>query len=451
MSKVSSFIDSLDFSVGRSKRKDFKFSEIKERREKVIEKFNENDKFYKEYIERDPPEIPGIIFCTDEVIAKYQNLTGFGSIISNFDKEERKKWLLSIPDKGELYYKVYNRLLKESVVKDLEGEQYSIILSIEKFLKDSLNESDLDKFSQIQRDLADYKETKVKTKKLKEKYAMTTRELDNIISKTNLSLDKYLNLITDFNICIETIPMQTAEGIVFCEYIDRLNNNITSIKREKKFIQNTLTLKKESLCDIINEINQKSHPYSNQIGKYFKKWSLLLQEEKVERIESWIKYYIYKNFLLGKIISTNVQMEDLITKLSDLLLKEKISYRYIKWDVQRGIITKIIGVNYDNSNMSFTFKGTPSTEGKDDSSTHTHTHTHTTTTKKSIVSKIKTHEKIVNDTLLSGILLKKSLDMCIEEIKEKIGLKKLTSKERSLIESKYKDIELIVSQNGLAD
>jgi hypothetical protein len=451
MSKVSSFIDSLDFSVGRSKRKDFKFSEIKERREKVIEKFNENDKFYKEYIERDPPEIPGIIFCTDEVIAKYQNLTGFGSIISNFDKEERKKWLLSIPDKGELYYKVYNRLLKESEVKDLEGEQYSIILSIEKFLKDSLNESDLDKFSQIQRDLADYKETKVKTKKLKEKYAMTTRELDNIISKTNLSLDKYLNLITDFNICVQTIPMQTAEGIVFCEYIDRLNNNITSIKREKKFIQNTLTLKKESLCDIINEINQKSHPYSNQIGKYFKKWSLLLQEEKVERIESWIKYYIYKNFLLGKIISTNVQMEDLITKLSDLLLKEKISYRYIKWDVQRGIITKIIGVNYDNSNMSFTFKGTPSTEGKDDSSTHTHTHTHTTTTKKSIVSKIKTHEKIVNDTLLSGILLKKSLDMCIEEIKEKIGLKKLTSKERSLIESKYKDIELIVSQNGLAD
>lgn len=446
MSKVSSFIDSLDFSVGRSKKKDFKFSEIKERREKVIEKYNENDKFYKEYIERDPPEIPGIIFCTDEVISNYQNLTGFSSIISNFDKDERKKWLASIPDKGDVYYKVYNRLIKESNIKKLEKEQYSIILNIEKFLKDSLNNCDLDKFSQIQRDLSEYKDTKIKTKKIKEKYAITIKDLSKIISKTNLLLDKYLTAILDINIYTESIPLQTAEGMIFSDYIDRLNENITSIKREQKFIQNTLALKRESLYDIIKEINQKGHPYSTQVGKYFKKWSLLSQEEKVERIESWIKYYIYKNFLLGKLISTDSQMEELIGKLSYLLTKEKISYRYIKWDVKSGIITKIVGVNYNNSDMSFSFTGITNCQ-KDDSSTHTHTHT-TTTTKKSVVSKLKINEKVVNDILLNGIVLGKTLDDCSEEIKEKIGLKKLTSKEKNLLESKYKDIQLIVSESN---
>jgi hypothetical protein len=445
MSKVSSFIDSLEFSIGRSKKKDFKFDEIKEKRSKTLEEFNRNNQFAEEYLERDCKELPGFIFCVKEVYEKYKNLDGFAKAVLDCDTDTRKAWLDLIGDKSKIYFDTFNRLLNESYILRLEDEKTVIKRKIEQILRNVIPETEYEFLETITHELESFKSAKIKSKKVKEVYSNAIYNLDKLIQKTNLPIHLYLTNILKLDIFTNADIEQNSENMIFLNYIDKLNELSYSQERELKYIKNTLTAVKENLYNVITEIKERNHEFAKREGKYFKKWSLLTPEEKEERITAWVKYYIYKNFMIGKVISTEDEMNNLVENLSSLLNSKKISYRFIKWDSKSGLITTINGITYNTTTNDFSFSGHAKED--DTSSQITTTGLTDASCKKKKEDKLQLNEKVINDIVLQGILRDKSEEECIEQIRTKLNLKKLTSKEKGILSKKYISIKDIIDAN----
>lgn len=455
-SKISSFIDSLEYSIQKKKKNGLKFNEIKEKREENLVLYNKNLEFLKDYMSDDCKELPGIIFCVEEVMNAYSHLANFGNIVcKERDYETRKKWLEECtPDKGKIYYDVKNRLLNGSRLIKLHKEKEELILEIEKFLHKKLTESQLKELEEIGISLENYATTKTKSKKIKESHVATIKTITKLNMETDLHLHLYLSILYNVPLCIDCLTTQTSEQIVFTEYIDALSRTIENEEREQRYVKNIMTRTEEKMFEIISMLRVQSHQYSKQKGMYFKKWSLLTDIEKRERIDSWIKWYIYKTFMLGKLISTAEELESLINKLQTTL-SIKIPYRYIKWNVKAGIITSINGITYSSSDGTFSFVGNDTSTMNTDNLT-TEMDTVSIATKSENCDRIKhdqsflnkkSNEKIVNDILLNGILKEKPFKECIEKIKIKLGISKISSKEKDILLKKYNDIKTIIESN----
>jgi hypothetical protein len=245
------------------------------------------------------------------------------------------------------------------------------------------------------------------------------------------------------------------------EYIDALNRTIENEERERRYIKNVITRTEEHMFEIVSTLKIQTHQYSKQKGMYFKKWSLLTDPEKRERIDSWIKWYIYKTFMLGKLISNDEELESLINKLQ-ITLSIKIPYRYIKWNVKLGIITTINGITYSSTDGTFSFVGNDNSTSQgalntDNLSTDMDNISITSNCDNRVLKQDhyssflnkKSNEKTINDIFLNGILKEKSFKDCIEKIKVKLGISKITSKEKDALLKKYNDIKSIVEMNSL--
>lgn len=495
-SKISSFIDSLDYSLQKKKKNGLKFSEIKEKREENIVLYNQNLEFLKEYTANDSKELPGLIFCVEEVMNSYRHLHGFVNIVTGSGPtdttELRRKWLDNTPDKGSYYYDAKNRLLNGSKLIKLSKERESIILDIEKFINKKLTNHQLTQLEKIGNDLQTYKSAKVKSKKLKELYSECIKSITKINNETFLPIHMYLSLLYKVDLCIECLGSQTQEKMIFVEYINQLEKTIENEEREQRYIKNVLTRTEEQLHEIIKTLKAQNHQYAKQTGKYFTKWSQLSDLEKKERVDSWIRWYIYKTFMLGKLISTQEEMDSLINKL-EITLSVKIPYRYIKWNVKAGIITTINGITYSSSDGTFSFSGNSntttdnftndyydceSTDGVNEQSSGfpgsvgkgnisegnvsfrgnisegnvsfrgTGSVGKGTSVTESFLTK-KCNEKITNDIILEGILKEYSFKECVDKIKTKLGISKILSNEREILSKKYNHIKSIISNSLL--
>lgn len=455
-SKVSSFIDSLEYSIQKKKKNGLKFNEIKEKREENIVLYNKNLDFLKEYTSNDSKELPGLIFCVEEVMNAYSHLPNFGDIVvkkTDDITELRKKWLDECtPDKGKIYYETKNRLLNGSRLTKLATEKDNYILDIEKFIHKKLTEDQLKELEKIGVSLENYASTKIKSKKTKETHNTTIKMITKLNMDTDLPIHLYLSILYKIGLCVECPNVQTSEKMVFMEYIDALNKTIENEEREQRYIKNVIARTEEQLFETITTLQIQNHEYAKQTGMYFKKWSLLTDLEKRERIESWIRWYIYKTFMLGKLISTKEEMDSLIDKLQTTL-SIKIPYRYIKWNVKAGIITTINGITYSSIDSTFSFVGNDTSTLNTDNLT-TEMDTVSVTTKSEsrgdygFLNK-KSNEKLVNDIILNGILKEKPFKECIEKIKAKIGISKISSKEKDYLSKKFNDIKMIIESNSL--
>lgn len=474
-SKISSFIDSLDYSIQKKKKNGLKFSEIKEKREENIVLYNQNLEFLKDYTSNDSKELPGLIFCVEEVMNSYRHLPNFVNIVvANMDEigsdanavtELRKNWLNNTPDKGSYYYDAKNRLLNGSKLVKLAKEKESIILDIEKFIHKKLTNLQISELEKIGNNLQTYGSAKVKSKKLKELYSECIKSISKINNETFLPIHMYLSLLYKVDLCIECLGSQTQEKIIFVEYINQLEKTIENEEREQRYIKNVLTRTEEQLHEIIKTLKAQNHEYAKQTGKYFTKWSQLTELEKKDRINSWIRWYIYKTFMLGKLISTQEEMDSLINKL-EITLAVKIPYRYIKWNVKAGIITTINGITYSSTDGTFSFVGNDTNttdnftnDGESiinghQSSMHggrgsiSSVQGRSSTRAESFLSK-KCNEKIVNDILLDGILKGHSFKECVDKIKDKLGISKILSNEREILSKKYNHIKSIIDNSLL--
>jgi hypothetical protein len=345
-------------------------------------------------------------------------------------------------------------------------------MKINKFINDILTHDQLKLWERCLAFIEKYVEFNIKTKRLKESFKLFIHDLSILYSEININLHKYLSLKYNYHIdvnelnCKKEINLNNvALSYQFDEYISEYENIIEITKTKTKYITNTIKNLKQDLCCFLtkqptantnlnkNE-NKKSEQSYVQVGKYFKRWILLSQEERLERFESYALYYVH-TFLLDKDIIDVSQRDDIVNTLSELLKtaynSKKMIYRDIKWNTTKGIIELVKILRYDKE-FGFVLKYTKQImeKGQDNNNL----------IKKKISFRTiitKESEKIINEELLYFIVnriennvdnpTKEDKESFAEKIKIKLKIKRLTINDKVKIFEKYDEIFYIVKNN----
>jgi hypothetical protein len=466
-------MDNLDFRAAKKRNNSEAMDnakKAKEQRELLRKTYLESQEIEKKYLEIDSKIVPGNLFLHEDVIKKY-GLCPFINVKENeIGKEIEKKrleWLESTDDKGELYYNLYKDFYENTIINSLLKEKQKIEDSIEEFIKKSLSPSQNEIYNDSVSLLQDYIKCNIKSKRIKERYKNFVNNMSILYSETSFTLHNYLSLKYNIPIIVNIInknenKLNKQEKMVKIISIEEFENLVEefskidkSLEQKSKFNMNIikninsnlyyyLTNNQEFLKTV--SINKKQNDIFTQKGKYFKRWILLSNDEKLER------FYSFSEFFVKKCGCDNNLIEKLYNLLKNDFLEKRIVYRDYIWNVKSGIIENVKILRYDKEKEDFILKYT--TSKKKESSKESSKKVST----KTIIT--KNIEKIINEELLYFIVKKlknnketetevKNKEEFFDHIKEKLSVKKINKTDKEIINKTYDNIYLIIKNNKL--
>lgn len=401
--------------------------------------------------------------------------------ITDYIYNKRLEWLSSQKDNGELYYNLYDKLINKKELVLANNDKLNLENKMDKFIEDILTEDQYKLWNKCLNFIDKYVESNIKTKRLKESFKVFIHDLSILYSEVSINFHKYLALKYNCQIDVNLLELKynsdnnknynkksNKNFVLSCEFDDLIieyENVIEMVKVKEKYIKNTLKNLKQDLClyltsnnkDINGNIsNMKSNKQTYvQVGKYFKRWILLTQEERLERFHSYALYYV-QAFLIDKDIIDQSQRDDTVAILSELLksafVSKKMIYRDIKWNTTKGIIELVKILHYDKDSSGFILKYTKQIMEKLEGETNN--------IKKKLSFRTiitKDSEKIINEDLLyfivncieNGVqdITKQDKETFAEKIKLKLKIKRLTVNDKVKIFEKYDEIFNIVKNN----
>ncbi|NDC95469.1 hypothetical protein EB118_10480 [bacterium] len=438
---------------------------------KVYLDYLEDSKVYFRY---DPIDMPGYMFLHESVLNGY-GLCPYIKIdmqeadISDTTRGQRRQWLESQDDKGELYYNLVDNIVKGQALDQISGELCTMEKEIDALVVKSLNEQQQAEYRTCIGILDDYVATAVKTKKVKEKYKTFVNKLSELCRI--LPLHVYLGAKYDLQILINDPRESSSDILVDMYVIDSYNTLIESYvkakekyEQKKRYTTNTINnLKNELYLYMTNQKNfyLKSKPRMTvQSGKYYKRWILLTEEERHERFRSFSEYYIDKYMVEECILDVGLR-DQTVDHLYNLLVEgytsKKMIYRDYTWNSSKGVIehVKILRYNRETGEfwLNFTKAQAKSVNKRKSSS-------------KSIFT--KESEKVINEQILYYIIkqanvegtsvqsdtddhteTKDLLKEVLEHIKQKLKVKKLSQEDKMKIVEKFNEINQVVKRNSV--
>lgn len=412
---------------------------------------SEHDNNLDRYLKNDPCDVPAYLFFHDIIIKKY-GLCPYINHIGDV-KNNRITWLNQQDDKGETYYTLYNKINKKSEHQLYQEKKENIEKNIEQIINVTLNDSQKQMFVTMMELIYEYKKSKLKTKKIKEKYNKIIFYCNKLYDETCLNIHDYLNKKTKINVIIipeEQKELTLQEGMIHLNFKMELSNYdeiLDKIKLSEKYIKNTIKHTHKALDNYLTNLNvTNTHtitPNANksvhQEGKYFKKWSCLSNDERYERFESYTKYYISKHFK-----NDTELYEKMLKYIKESYNNKIIHYTNIKWNTKKGIIEKMNHFVYDDETNTFKFIIKETQKSKKPSSPRT------------IFS--QQNEEVINEHILtyliknkkeSNILDEKFKKICFENIKNNLDLKVISKSDSLILDKKYNDIYNIIQKNNV--
>ena len=196
-----------------------------------------------------------------------------------------------------------------------------------------------------------------------------------------------------------------------------------------------------------------------QSGKYFKRWILLTEDEKMERFNSFCNYYVEKYMIQEGILSENLKQETvdkLENMIKDAFTSKKMVYRDYVWNANKGILEKIKILKYDREKREFFLKFTKVNNQENNKQKDKKKYS-----KRTIF--IKHNEKIINEEILYFIVKKlqkqesestkekEEKEKCLEAVKSKLCIKKVSSEDKELVYKKYDEMYEVINNNKKND
>lgn len=437
--------------------------EQKENREKAKNIFEKKLVLKEEYFQLEKElkceEYPAFLFFDRNIIDKYKICPFI--ILNTETLENRKRWLLETFDKGKLYDDLYDNIINKKRLNETINQKENVEEFFEE-VHNTLSEDNKKILDKIHEYLKEYNAATVKTKKLKEKFNVVINNTSTLVKVTDYKIHEYLSLYYKLVIPINEIANVKKDIILKQqELINNMNVNIYNEKvDEYNKIKNDIESAKKFLLNTSNNLNQELYDYlykkSNekkiirQHGKYFKKWSVMNKDEKIDRYESYADYFVKKYLVEANIITGTNLIEELTIKLKTLLTVdgfERIKYKNLKWNVTGGIIENIGCLKWEDDKKEFFLTVEKELQKKVIDGTGT--------VKK--ISSIRTilnkdTNKIINEELMIHLILAKKQkklkqenikelkDLFLEKIKTKLKLKRIMINDRNEIYKKFDDI-----------
>lgn len=498
LQSVTRAIDNIEFGGAKKRNNRLamdKAKQAKAERELTRIKFMEYERIEQEYMKYDSKSVPGFLFLHKSVLKSY-GLCPYIDIdlenpLDSIDVEKnRLEWLSSMDDKGLVYFSLCNDLLMKNVIKELLLQKQNLEQDILNFISSVLTPSQFEYYNNSDMFIQEYNLCNVKTKRLKERFKTMINWLSILYSETDIEFHKYLSNRYDLQIVVNLIDSKESGKVLtnveklqrsmscerFTNFLEKYNTIKESIDTKQKFCNNTLrNLKLDFYCyltDKQNFLSKQEIPSIKKLkisqeGKYYKKWSLLNDDEKFERFKSFSIYYIDKNLIDVKLLDKDLR-ETKIDELEKLLIEsfqsKKLFYKNITWNVKRGIIETIKILRYNDDNTFSLSRPEPVKINETTSTSNTTDKTNSTIDMNSIKKKVssrtiitKESEKIINEDLLYFILkrvqngtlesAKEDKEKFAERIKTRLKVKKITVNDKMKIFEKYDEIFNVVINN----
>jgi len=512
--KISRTTDSMEYARLKNKPNGVDvLNNIKDKRQKAKEEFEKikdiEEKYSKlenELFNQTKFHLPGFLFFHKDIIDKYgmcPYINIFNNNPHNNDAhddsstdiiEKRDLWLKNQEDGGKLYNTIYNKIINKSNYTEYIKEFEELDMHFQNLHNNLLNDSQKNILEDAISYLEEYANHSIKTKKIKEKFKIIINNISLLVMELGLNIHRYLYFKTNVD-----IPINEIKANISCK------NNLINIgvSDDYNLTLEKFSLTKESIANSIRYVNNvtkelkyalSEYLYNESLrsrthvvkysGKYFKKWSLLLENEKIERLEYFSNYFVQKYLVNAKLIEqadANIKIEELSKILVDAYKIKLLKYKYIKWNIKNGVIEKIFALKYDNENQKFFLDIYQETKtdvdddlnksmnqdndevNKESSSNRSEENElreeNKTTSKKQISNKTifnKMNEKIINEEILIFIIKNKHKSDKINELKDKfhdliklkLKLKRLNTNDKQKIYEKFDEILNVVEKNS---
>ena len=463
---AQSFNDGIEYKILKRKNNVEALTTIKADREKQNENHLEFLKIKNEYDIADSKEYPSWIFCEPSVLDFYKfTIADLKTNILPLDKiEDRKNLLDSTADKGQLFFDVRDRLLSKSELNKYLQAKEDVLEFLYRLFKDLFTEHNYNTFKYCKSMLDE-------GKKNKKKLYVIKNNIQVLEDETGINISKFFSVnwnLPELYIPIKKSQQKKNKGIDF-EFdlrIDKISEFSNKIIQEDKYIYQTLNRIQQKTISILTGNSDETLIYKqNSDDDLKKKWSELSDEQRLDRIKDYCNHYIINKIYLKTIdgelerfkdekkITTSFVFENestLIDKLYKLLLdnfkSENLKYRQIKWSTKNGIIETITNFSLtvelkDECNIILTpmFKETDKSLKKKKISSS-----------KSLIG-LKSNIENINEILVKFILntitnyngddydkLKDdNIEPCLERIKFKLKLNKITNVDKDFIVKNY--------------
>lgn len=453
---VTNKVDSLNFAAAHKKNTQEamnKAKKLKEIRSESRQQYAIYTDYEKRYLELDPPDVPGIIFLHDSIKKEYgvcpDILFDVQEVCTEIVRNKRLEWLVSQKDKGDVYFKLYEKVVKEVELKTLYEEKERLESLFDNELRNVLTESQQDILNKSFEIVKEYTECNIKTKRLKEKFKGLIHNLSILYNETGIPIHEFWSYKHKCIIVVNELQQKDQPAIKVAEFIfhdivdkykellDDINNKVKYNTNTKRNLMNELYLTYTNQ----NKSQLKKQETIIQTGKYFRRWAVLTENERNERFYSFADYYIRKSFTE----KSDEEKCDLVDTFSKLLIDsykdKRLIYRDFVWNTSKGLIEhiKVLERNPDDDSVVLSSKA-----GKEYTPKRVSVRTAIT----------KENEKIINEEILYYIVTKvrdtfskEDREHCTEKIKDKLRIKKFNTKDKVKIEEKIKEIYDIVQSN----
>jgi hypothetical protein len=229
------------------------------------------------------------------------------------------------------------------------------------------------------------------------------------------------------------------------EFINQKNRYIINIMKNLKNELYLYLTKQKSFTNINKKVIVQS-------GKYYKRWILLTEDEKFERFNSFCNYYVEKFMIQEGILSEYLKqgtVDKLEKMIKDAFISKKMVYRDYVWNANRGVLERIKILRYDRDKNEFFLKFSKVNNQVNNVQNKNKIKKKSST--RTIFSKAS--EKIINEEILCFIVkngcndTKDEREKCLEAIKKKMCIKKVSSEDKGTINKKYDEIYEVIRNN----
>jgi hypothetical protein len=450
--QAESFVNFMEYTQSK-KKKDADPQAIKEaieaKRARAREIYDLKQKIEDIYNEFDSQEIPGYLFFVNDILESYgrcPHVNIFEHPTTDLSSQpilkdirevtsSRKAWLQGQCDQGRAYFQLRDRTQHHTNLKELLEKKESLVSQGMSLIQGILTESQNEIFEQTRLYIDLYTQATVKSKKIKAMFSNVINNCTLLKAETGLDIHHFLTVVCNVQILVNNASDSLVlHNTTLKNIVDQLNDCVKDIETEGKFLANTRT---HGYYNLVEEIMYTKHNDMSQLGKYFCKWSELSWEQKCERMESFAKWYIDKYFVQTDIVQRS-DYDVFVTKYLDAMKKgietKIIKYRDLKWNNKSGMLTAVHGVSYNEETQDFDLQDAETQQKKSCSRARTST--------KTIVT--KANDKVINDTILLGVLRASDKSQILQTIKEKLRINKMTSSDKEILLSRIDDIASIV-------
>jgi hypothetical protein len=473
--RIGKTIDTMEFQGAKSnKDRQASAKEAKKQRDILKQEYLEYMKKEELYLQNDPIDMPGYLFLEQDILDRYGLCPYIEINLENKEEiiRKRKEWLESHEDKGERYYNLVSNLINKQELDKMIMEKDKIEEVLKDDILQNMSETQMVLYEKSIEYIEEFTESVIKTKKLKEKMKVVINNLSILNAELKIPIHNYFSIKYNIPLMVNEIETdENKEGSkiiefyrleVFLENLEKYKNMIELISQKMRYNTNIIKNLKNELYLYLTK--QKNFVNTNkkiiiQSGKYFKRWILLTEDEKMERFNSFCNYYVEKYMIQEGILSENLKQETvdkLENMIKDAFTSKKMVYRDYVWNANKGILEKIKILKYDREKREFFLKFT-----KVNNQENNKQKDKKKSSKRTIF--IKHNEKIINEEILYFIVKKlqkqesestkekEEKEKCLEAVKSKLCIKKVSSEDKELVYKKYDEMYEVINNNKKND